>query len=234
MNIKEVGDAVELAEKYQNQGADELVFLDITATNEKRKTIIDTVTSVAEKVFMPLTVGGIRNIDDMKKILRAGADKISLNSAAVKNPEIIRQGAEIFGKQCIVTAIDAKRNGKGGFNVVVNGGRIDTGLGAVEWAKKAVSLGSGEILLTSMDADGTKNGFDIELLNLICDAVDVPVIASGGCGKLSHFADVFKNTKADAALAASLFHFDELCVNDVKEYLHKQNIPVRIQSGGKV
>lgn len=227
VGIKEVGDPVECAKEYNQQGADEVVFLDITATHEGRGTMLDVVRRTAKEVFIPLTVGGgINSIEDFRNTLLAGADKVSVNSAAVKNPELIREAADQFGSQCVVVAIDAKRFDDG-FHVVVHGGRIDTGLDAVEWAKKAAELGAGEILLTSMDADGTKNGFDHELLNLICGAVSIPVIASGGCGKLEHFGDVFLNTGADAALAASLFHYRELTVGQVKEYLKSQGIPVR-------
>lgn len=228
VGIKEVGDPVECAIEYNKQGADEIVFLDITATHEGRGTMINVVKRTAENVFVPLTVGGgIKTTDDMKALLRAGADKISINSSAVNNPDLIKQGADIFGSQCIVVAIDAKRNNKGGFNVVINGGRIDTGLDALKWAKKAVLLGAGEILLTSMDADGTKAGFDWELTDLIAKNVSVPVIASGGCGKLSHFSEIFKKSSADAALAASLFHYKELTVSDVKKHLLENNIPTR-------
>lgn len=228
VGIKEVGDPVECAIEYNKQGADEIVFLDITATHEGRGTMIDVVRKTAQNVFVPLTVGGgIKTTDDMKALLRAGADKVSINSSAVNNPNLIKEGADIFGSQCIVVAIDARRNGKGGFNVVINGGRIDTGLDAVEWAKKAVSLGAGEILLTSMDADGTKAGFDCELTDLISKNVSVPVIASGGCGTLSHFSEVFQKSGADAALAASLFHYKELTVAEVKRHLLDNNIPAR-------
>ncbi len=227
VGIKEVGDPVECAKEYNQQGADEVVFLDITATHEGRGTMLDVVRRTAKEVFIPLTVGGgINSIEDFRNTLLAGADKVSVNSAAVKNPELIQEAADQFGSQCVVVAIDAKRFDDG-FHVVVHGGRIDTGLDAVEWAKKAAKLGAGEILLTSMDADGTKNGFDHELLNLICGAVSIPVIASGGCGKLEHFGDVFLETGADAALAASLFHYKELTVGQVKEYLKNQGIPVR-------
>lgn len=228
VGLKDVGDPVECAKAYNEQGADEIVFLDITATHEARGTIIDVVRNTAKEVFVPLTVGGgIRTIEDFRDILRAGADKISVNSAAVKNPELIKEAADIFGSQCVVVAIDAKRFDDG-FHVVVNGGRIDTGLDAIEWAKKAQELGAGEILLTSMDTDGTKNGFDIELLNAICDVVTIPVIASGGCGTLNHFSEVFQKSGADAALAASLFHYKELTVGEVKKHLKENGIPVRM------
>lgn len=227
VGIKEVGDPVECAKEYNRQGADEVVFLDITATHEGRGTMLDVVRRTAKEVFIPLTVGGgINSIEDFRNTLLAGADKVSVNSAAVKNPELIREAADQFGSQCVVVAIDAKRFADG-FHVVVHGGRIDTGIDAIQWAKKAADLGAGEILLTSMDADGTKNGFDHELLNLVCEAVSIPVIASGGCGKLEHFGDVFLETGADAALAASLFHYRELTVGQVKEYLVSKGIPVR-------
>jgi len=228
VGLQDVGDPVECAIAYNNQGADEITFLDITATHEGRKTMVDVVRETAKKVFVPLTVGGgISSVDDIKNLLRAGADKVSLNSAAVRTPELITEGAKKFGSQCIVCAIDAKRTADGGFTVVINGGRIDTGIEAVGWAKKVVELGAGEILLTSMDADGTKNGFDIEVTDLISKAVNVPVIASGGCGSLEHFSEVFKKTGADAALAASLFHYGELTVAQVKEHLIANGIPAR-------
>ncbi len=228
VGLRDVGDPVECAKMYNDQGADEIVFLDITATHEGRDTIEDVVRETAKQVFMPLTVGGgIRTIEDFKRLLRAGADKISVNSAAVRNPQLIAEAADKFGSQCVVVAIDARRHEDGTFHVVVNGGRIDTGLDAVEWAKEVQRLGAGEILLTSMDADGTKNGFDIELLNAICAVSNVPVIASGGCGKLSHFSEVFEQTDADAALAASLFHYRELTIKEVKDHLIEHNIPVR-------
>jgi cyclase len=229
VDIKDVGDPVECASIYDKQGADEIVFLDITATSEGRSTMADVVRRTAKKVFVPLTVGGgIRTIEDFKEILRAGADKVSVNSAAVRDKELVARAADKFGNQCVVVAIDARRNDKGGFNVVINGGRIDTGLDAIEWAIEVEKLGCGEILLTSMDADGTKNGFDHELTDAICKKVNIPVIASGGCGKLSHFSDVFLKTGADAALAASLFHYRELTINQVKEHLKENNIPVRL------
>lgn len=228
VGIREVGDPVECAMEYDRQGADEICFLDITATHEGRSTMIDVVRKTAEHVFVPLTVGGgIRSVEDFREILRAGADKVSVNSAAVKNPALISQAAEIFGSQCVVVAIDAKRDGQGNFHVVVHGGRKDTGLDAVEWAKKCQELGAGEILLTSMDTDGCKEGFDLELTRAVCDAVTIPVIASGGCGRLEHFFQVFEETGADAALAASLFHFRELTVEEVKNHLAEHNIPVR-------
>jgi len=228
VNLADAGDPVECAKEYNRQGADEIVFLDITATHEARKTICDVVAKTAEQVFVPLTVGGgISTLDDIKKILRSGADKVSLNSAAVRNPSILREGADAFGSQCIVLAVDAKRTGEGKFNVYINGGRIDTGMDVLDWIKQAVKLGAGEVLLTSMDADGTKAGYDLELTRLVADISPVPVIASGGCGKLEHFRDVFVEGKADAALAASLFHYGELTVGQVKEYLRSCDILVR-------
>lgn len=229
VGLKELGDPVEYARKYYEQGADELVFLDITATHEGRKTMKAMVESVAREIYIPFTVGGgIRTIEDIRTILLAGADKVSLNSAAVSNPDLIRQGAEMFGNQCIVLAVDAKmRPDRSGWNVVVHGGRIDTGKDVLEWVKEGVRLGAGEILLTSMDADGTKEGFDLALCKAVREAVNVPVIASGGCGSLAHFFDVFEQDGADAALAASLFHYDELTVQDVKAYLEKKGVLVR-------
>lgn len=228
--LVDVGDPVDLAEFYNKQGADELVFLDITATHEGRGTMIQVVERTAERVFIPFTVGGgISNIEDIKAILRAGADKVSLNSAAVRNENIIKEGAHYFGSQCIVLAVDAKRRkDKTGWNVVINGGRIDTGMDALKWIERATSLGAGEILLTSMDADGTKKGFDLELTKTISRATNVPIIASGGCGNLDHFYDVFKDGEADAALAASLFHYGELTVDEVKRFLNNKDIPMRL------
>ncbi|HIQ61917.1 MAG TPA: imidazole glycerol phosphate synthase subunit HisF [Candidatus Enterenecus faecium] len=235
VNIRDAGDPVELARYYSDQGADEIVFLDITATSDARDTVEDVVERTASQVFVPLTVGGgIRTVEDFRRLLRAGADKISVNSSAVKNPQLIADAAQLFGSQCVVLAIDAKRREEGWFEVVVAGGRIPTGLDAVEWAKRGQELGAGEILLTSMDADGTKAGFDLELTRAVTSAVSIPVIASGGCGELSHFAQVFEETDCDAALAASLFHFGELTVPQVKEYLREQNIPVRERGEGHV
>ena len=228
VNIRDAGDPVELAKFYSEQGADEIVFLDITATSDARDTVVQVVERTAEQVFVPLTVGGgIRTLEDFQKLLRAGADKISVNSAAVKDKSLIAQGAERFGSQCVVLAIDARRRADGSFEVVTAGGRNATGLDAIAWAREGERLGAGEILLTSMDADGTKNGFDLELTRAVTQAVSIPVIASGGCGSLAHFAQVFQETGCDAALAASLFHFGELTVPQVKEYLREQNIPVR-------
>ncbi|MBR3358003.1 MAG: imidazole glycerol phosphate synthase subunit HisF [Solobacterium sp.] len=230
VGLREVGDPVELAARYYEQGADELVFLDITATHEGRDTMVQVVRDVAKTIYIPFTVGGgIRSVDDMRRMLRAGADKCSLNSAAVRDPQLIREGAAAFGNQCVVLAIDARMRPDGsGWNVVINGGRIDTGLDALEWAKKGTELGAGEILLTSMDADGTKAGYDIPLLKAVRSVVSVPVIASGGCGALEHFAEVFEEDAADAALAASLFHYGELTVGETKQYLQERGIPVRL------
>lgn len=228
VNIRDAGDPVELASYYSEQGADEIVFLDITATSDARDTVVDVVERTAAQVFVPLTVGGgIRTLDDFQRLLRAGADKISVNSAAVKDPGLIARAAERFGSQCVVLAIDARLRPEGWYEVVVAGGRTPTGLDAVEWARRGQELGAGEILLTSMDADGTKAGFDLEMTRAVTEAVTIPVIASGGCGSLEHFAQVFEKTGCDAALAASLFHFGELTVPQVKEYLAEQNIPVR-------
>lgn len=228
VGLRDAGDPVELAKYYSDAGADEIVFLDITATHEARKTVADMVERTAEQVFVPLTVGGgIRTLEDFQVLLRAGADKISVNSAAVRDPELIARAAERFGSQCVVLAIDAKRRENGRFEVVVNGGRVFTGLDAVEWAREGERLGAGEILLTSMDADGTKAGFDLDMTRTVTQAVSIPVIASGGCGSLEHFAQVFEQTGCDAALAASLFHFGELTVEQVKAYLADRQIPVR-------
>lgn len=229
VGIREVGDPVECAEMYNRQGADEIVFLDITATHEHRKTMVDVVRETAKKVFVPLTVGGgISTIEDFANLLRAGADKVSVNSAALYNPQLIADAADKFGSQCVVVAIDAKKMATGNWHAFVAGGRKDTGIDAVEWARKACELGAGEVLLTSMDTDGTKNGFDLELLRAVTQVVQVPVIASGGCGKLEHFSQVFEETDADAALAASLFHYRELTVGEVKAHLKAHGIPVRM------
>ncbi len=230
VHLTDAGDPVEIAKAYDGEGADELVFLDITASSDNRMTVVEMVARVAEQVFIPFTVGGgIRTTADMKRILRAGADKVSVNTAAIENPELIREGAEKFGRQCIVLAVDAKKRDDGsGWNVYKNGGRIDTGLDAVEWVKKAVSLGAGEILLTSMDRDGTKNGYDILLTREVSSAVGVPVIASGGAGKLDDFYEALTQGGADAVLAASLFHYKTLTIRGVKEYLKKQGVPVRL------
>ena len=227
VGLRDAGDPVETAEFYNTQGADELVFLDITASHEQRKTMVDVVERTARKVFMPLTVGGgISDVEDYRRMLNAGADKVAVNSAAVKDKYLVARAAEKFGSQCVVVAIDAKRTGDR-FNVYIHGGRTDTGIDAVEWAKEVESLGCGEILLTSMDADGTKKGFDIPLTDLISKNVNIPVIASGGCGTLDHFSEVFEKTGADAALAATLFHYRELSIAEVKQHLKEKNIWVR-------
>lgn len=228
VNIRDAGDPVELARFYSDQGADEIVFLDITATSDNRATVADVVERTASQVFVPLTVGGgIRTIEDFRLLLRAGADKISVNSAAVSDPTLIARAAELFGSQCVVLAIDGRLREDGTWEVVVAGGRKSTGLDVVEWARKGQELGAGEILLTSMDADGTKAGFDLAMTKAVAEAVSIPVIASGGCGSLEHFAQVFEETGCDAALAASLFHFGELTVPQVKDFLKERNIPVR-------
>lgn len=228
VGLRDAGDPVELAKHYNQQGADEIVFLDITATHEHRDTVAHVVERTAKEVFVPLTVGGgIRTLEDFQLLLRAGADKISVNSAAVKDKTLISRAAERFGSQCVVVAIDAKATSPGKWEVVTHGGRQFTGLDAVTWAREVQALGAGEILLTSMDADGTKAGFDLALTKAVTEAVSIPVIASGGCGRLEHFAEVFQQTGCDAALAASLFHFGELTVPQVKEYLCSQGIPVR-------
>ncbi|MBE7027978.1 MAG: imidazole glycerol phosphate synthase subunit HisF [Ruminococcaceae bacterium] len=229
VNLKDAGDPVEIAKAYDKAGADEIVFLDITASNDARNIILNLVYKTAEQVFIPFTVGGgIRTVEDFREILMAGADKISVNSAAIKRPELISEAAYKFGSQCVVVAIDAKRRKDGSFSVFLNGGRIDTGLDAIEWAKKCSMLGAGEILLTSMDADGTKAGYDLELTRAVSDAVNIPVIASGGAGNLLHFKEALTLGGADAALAASLFHYRELTIDGVKNYLHNEGIPVRI------
>ena len=228
VKLRDAGDPVERAKYYSDQGADEIVFLDITATSDARDTVADVVERTAAQVFVPLTVGGgIRALEDFQRLLRAGADKISVNSAAVRDPTLIARAAERFGSQCVVLAIDARSRRDGTWEVVTAGGRTPTGLDAVEWARRGQSLGAGEILLTSMDADGTKAGFDLPLTKAVTEAVTVPVIASGGCGSLEHFYEVFEKTGCDAALAASLFHFGELSVPQVKDYLRTRDIPVR-------
>lgn len=228
VNLIDAGDPVEVAKIYNEAGADELVFLDITATHEARGTVIEMAKKVAETVFIPFTVGGgIKSVEDFRELLLQGADKISINSSAIRNPQLISDAAQKFGSQCVVVAIDAKRNESGSWNVYINGGRIDTGLDALEWAKKAESLGAGEILLTSMDCDGTKNGYDIELTRTISENVSIPVIASGGAGNMSHFKDALTDGKADAALAASLFHFREIEICDLKNYLENEGVSVR-------
>ncbi|MBQ6588082.1 MAG: imidazole glycerol phosphate synthase subunit HisF [Butyrivibrio sp.] len=230
VDLIDAGDPVLVGEAYSKAGADELVFLDITASNERRATVADMVREVAKKVFIPFTVGGgIRTVDDVRAILREGADKVAVNSAAIDRPELIAEAADKFGSQCVVLAIDAKRRADGsGWNIYKHGGRIDMGIDAIEWAKKGVSLGAGEILITSMDCDGTKAGYDIELTRRIAEAVDVPVIASGGAGTMEHFYDAITEGKADAVLAASLFHFKEMEICDLKRYLKDRGISIRI------
>lgn len=229
VDLKDAGDPVEIASVYDKAGADELVFLDITASSDARNIIVNLVEKTAEQVFIPFTVGGgIRTVDDFKEILLAGADKISVNSAAIKNPRLIADAAYKFGSQCVVVAIDVKRRPDGSYTVYLNGGRVDTGLDALEWAIEVEKLGAGEILLTSMDADGTKAGYDLGITRKIADAVNIPVIASGGAGTLPHFKDALTVGGADAVLAASLFHYKELTVQEVKEYLKNEGIPVRL------
>ena len=229
VNLRDAGDPVEIAAAYDKAGADELVFLDITASSDSRNTVVDMVRAVAERVFIPFTVGGgIRTVDDFKMLLREGADKISINSSAINNPQLISDAADKFGSQCVVVAIDARRREDGGWNIYKNGGRIDVGIDAVEWAVKVTELGAGEILLTSMDADGTKAGYDLELTRIISENVSVPVIASGGAGNMEHFYDALTTGKADAALAASLFHYKELEILDLKKYLREKGVSVRL------
>ena len=230
VNLKDAGDPVEIAAAYDQAGADEVVFLDITASSDGRNTVVDLVRRVAEKVFIPFTVGGgIRTVDDFRAVLREGADKVSVNSAAIDRPELIHEAAEKFGSQCVVVAIDAKKRVNGeGWTIYKHGGRIDTGIDAVECAKRVCDLGAGEILLTSMDCDGTKAGYDIELTRAVAEAVSVPVIASGGAGTMAHFYDALTEGKADAALAASLFHYKELEIRDLKEYLASRSVSVRL------
>ncbi len=230
LNLVDAGDPVEVSLLYEEQGADELVFLDITASAEDRKITLEVVRRVAEEVFMPFTVGGgISSLEDMRKLLEAGADKVSINTSAVKNPQLIYEGAKRFGSQCVVVAIDAKRKGNS-WEVYIHGGRTPTGLDAIEWAKKAESLGAGEILLTSMDRDGTKSGYDIELTRAVSDAVNIPVIASGGAGSMEHFYEGFVLGGADACLAASLFHFREISIPELKDYLTSRGVPVRVSA----
>lgn len=232
VNLRDAGDPVEVAAAYDKAGADEVVFLDITASSDNRETVVDMVRKVAEKVFIPFTVGGgIRTVDNFKELLREGADKIAINSAAINTPKLISDAADKFGSQCVVVAIDAKRRADGsGWNIYKNGGRIDTGIDAVEWAMKVNKLGAGEILLTSMDCDGTKNGYDIELTRSIAENVSIPVIASGGAGTKEHFYEALTDGKADAALAASLFHYKELEIMDLKNYLYDKGVSVRYVS----
>ena len=232
LDLRDAGDPVECAKAYDAQGADELVFLDITASSEARATMVDVVERTASQCFMPLTVGGgIRSVGDMMVMLRAGADKVSVNTAALQRPELVREGAERFGSQCIVVAVDARRRPEGGWTVYTHGGRNPTDLEAVGWARTVADLGAGEILLTSMDADGTKEGYDLELVRAVSSAVSVPVIASGGAGKLAHMAEVLQKAGADAVLAASIFHFGEHTVGDVKAFLAGRGIPVRMTGG---
>ena len=230
VGLKDAGDPVEIAKAYDAAGADELIFLDITASSDQRKTVVDMVREVAKCVFIPFTVGGgIRTVDDFRALLREGPDKISINSSAINTPELIRDAADKFGSQCVVVAIDAKKRQDGsGWNIYKNGGRVDVGIDAVEWAQKVEQLGAGEILLTSMDCDGTKSGYDLELTKAIAQSVSIPVIASGGAGKLEHFKDALTEGMADAALAASLFHYKELEIRQVKEYLAKEGVSVRL------
>lgn len=230
INFKDAGDPAEVGAAYDKSGADELVFLDITASSDARNTAVEMVRKVAEKVFIPFTVGGgIRSVEDFKVILREGADKVSVNSAAIMNPNLISEAADKFGSQCVVVAIDAKRRVDGtGFTIYKNGGRVDMEIDAVEWAMKAEKLGAGEILLTSMDGDGTKAGYDLELTRIIAENVSIPVIASGGAGTMAHFYEAFTEGKAEAALAASLFHFKEMEIRDLKKYLREKGISVRI------
>lgn len=230
LNLKDAGDPAEVAAAYDKEGADEVVFLDINASADNRATQLEWVRQVASKVFIPFTVGGgIRTVDDFKAILREGADKIAVNSAAIMDPELISRAADKFGSQCVVVAIDAKRREAGqGWNIFKNGGRIDMGIDAVEWAKKAAKLGAGEILLTSMDGDGTKAGYDLELTRAVAEAVEIPVIASGGAGTLEHFYEALSDAKAEAVLAASLFHYKELEIRQVKQYLAQKGISVRL------
>lgn len=229
VNLRDAGDPVEVAKAYNEAGADELVFLDITASSDHRATVTDLVRRVAEQVFIPFTVGGgIRTVDDFRALLREGADKISINSAAIMNPNLISDAADKFGSQCVVVAIDAKRRPDGGWNIFKNGGRVDMGIDAVEWAMKADKLGAGEILLTSMDCDGVKQGYDIELTRTIADNVSIPVIASGGAGAMDHFYDALTEGGADAALAASLFHYKEMEIMDLKRYLNDKGVSVRL------
>lgn len=230
VNLRDAGDPVEIAAAYDIAGADELVFLDITASSDARSTVVDMVRKVAEKVFIPFTVGGgIRTVNDFKEILREGADKISINSSAINNPNLISEAADKFGRQCVVVAIDARKRADGsGWNIYKNGGRLDVGIDAIEWARKVDMLGAGEILLTSMDADGTKAGYDVELTKLVSDNVSIPVIASGGAGTKEHFYEALTEGSADAVLAASLFHYKELEIEEVKQFLKDRNVAVRL------
>lgn len=233
INLRDAGDPVEVALEYQRQGADELAFLDISATEENRATTVELIERAAANIFMPITVGGgIRTLQDIQTILNAGADKVSINSESVKNPDFVKDAANKFGSQAVIAAIDAKSNGDGSWRVMISGGKVETGLDAVEWAKTMESFGAGEILLTSMDKDGTKDGYDIELTRAVSEAVSIPVIASGGVGSLEHFYTGLTEGKADAVLAASVFHFGEYTINDVKKYLASKGIPVRLSKEG--
>ena len=228
VNLIDAGDPVEIAKAYDKIGADEIVFLDITASSDGRRTAVDILSRASEQVFIPLTIGGgTRSVEDFRALLAAGADKIAVNSAAIKNPELVSEAALKFGSQCVVLAVDAKANGRGSWDVYLNGGRVNTGLDAIEWITRAEKLGAGEVLLTSMDKDGTKSGYDIELTRRAAEAVNIPVIASGGAGKMEDFAEVLTAGKADAALAASLFHFGEIEMRALKQYLAGQGIPIR-------
>src|SRR3989338_2074997 len=230
LNLKDAGDPVEVAQFYDKEEADEIVFLDITASFEKRNIMLDVVRRTAETVFMPLTVGGgIRNLEDISQLLKAGADKVSINTAAVKDIKLVKKASEKFGSQCIVVAIDAKKSGKGKWEVYINGGRTPTGIDAIKWGKSVEDMGAGEILLTSMDMDGTKDGYDIDLTRKFSENLNIPIIASGGAGNLEHIYDAFTKGKADAALAASIFHYKEYSIREVKEYLKERNVKVRIQ-----
>jgi cyclase len=229
VNLRDAGDPVELAEFYDREGADEVVFLDITASHERRKTVVELASRTAEKVFIPYTIGGgISSVENIREILRMGADKISINTSAVRDPDLINEASKIFGSQCVVVAIDAKSKAEGGWEVYLHGGRTPTGIDAVWWAKEAERLGAGEILLTSMDKDGTKDGYDLQLTRAVVDAVNIPVIASGGAGRLEHLRDVFNLAGADAALVASIFHYGEFTVRQAKEYLRSEGIDVRL------
>jgi len=229
LNLRDAGDPVEVAQVYDREQADEIVFLDITASFENRNTMLDVVKRTAETVFMPLTVGGgIRNLEDIRQLLKAGADKVSINTAAVKNPGLVRESSRKFGSQCIVVAIDAKRSRKGKWEVYINGGRTPTGIDAIKWGKRVEKMGAGEILLTSMDMDGTKDGYDIELTRKFSENLNIPIIASGGAGNMEHIYEAFTKGRADAALAASIFHYKEYSVKQVKEYLKNRNVKVRI------
>ncbi len=228
VNLVDAGDPVEIAKAYDKIGADEIVFLDITASSDGRKTATEIISRASEQVFIPLTVGGgIRTVEDFRQLLAAGADKIAVNSAAIRNPQLITEAARKFGSQCVVLAVDAKQNDRGGWDVYLNGGRVRTELDAIDWIRRAEKLGAGEVLLTSMDRDGTKSGYDLALTRAAADAVNIPVIASGGAGKMQDFADVLTEGGADAALAASLFHFGEIEMKDLKDYLAERGIPVR-------